>query len=272
MSRLRTVLGAPTVLGVLLAVATARAQDLPPLPPPPPPPPAPPAPYAQPAPPPRPAPGRSPPPAPAMQGGVEVRFEPDAAGLQVYEVGGVTPVERIVPGYWGWWYERGYAPVYSPICMAPCRVSMAPGAYRLALAKPGGRPVLASQPSIVREPSLIRGHYTDRSGLRAAGLAIGLAGTVGGIVMIVASAEGTETVCDAFGNCFDRARVNGPLLAGGIGVIVAAAIAGTVLAFQRDGVHLLVEPLRTAAGLGEMGMDRLASRAPIQGAALTLRF
>ena len=254
----------------MLLAGSAAAQDLPALPPPPPPPPPPSAPPSATS-SPLPATPRS---QPASGPRVDVRFEPDEPGLEVYRLGGVTPVERIVPGYWGWWYERGYAPVYAPVCVAPCSASMVPGAYRLALGKPGGRAVPASQPVVLDEPSVVHGHYTDRSGLRAAGLVVGIAGTVGGIVMIVASADGTETVCDVDGNCFDRTRVNGPLLAGGIGVIVVSVIVGTLLGLQHDGAQLTVEPLRAqSVGVGSApAMDRLASLSSLEGAALTLRF
>jgi hypothetical protein len=116
----------------------------------------------------------------------------------------------------------------------------------------------------------VRGYYADRSGLRAAGWIIGIAGLVGGIVMIVASADGPE-VCDVYGNC--ERQVDGALLAGGIGVIVATGIVGSVLAFQRDTAHITVEPLSSPVGIRrESPLAAAGTLGGVHGAALTVRF
>jgi len=190
---------------------------------------------------------------------------------------GEAPFERVGYGR-GWysrgWYEQvGWAPVYSPVCNAPCVTRLAPGGYRLALAKYGGPAVPSSEPVVIDGPSTIHAHYVDRGGLRAAGWVLSIAGTIGGVVMIIAS-ENSQNICDTFGNCYTHDSINGPLLAGGIGVILVSGIVGTVLAFQRDEAHITVEPLRlpVVGALKESPLAAIGAEAPPQGAALSLRF
>jgi hypothetical protein len=145
----------------------------------------------------------------------------------------------------------------------------------VALAKGDGRAVPTAEPLVVEGPTTVRGSYVDHSGLRLAGWLIGLGGAVGGVVMIIASANG-PTVCDDAGYC--HTQVDGGLLAGGIGVVVATGIVGSILALQRDEAHITVEPLRLAPGGGPAGASRDApfaarvASAPAEGAALTLSF
>ena len=163
-------------------------------------------------------------------------------------------------------------PAYANVCEGPCNVTLAPGEYSMALAKDDGHPVPVSEPVVVGGPSILHAHYTDRSGARTAGLLVGIGGIVGGVVMIVASVHG-ENVCDVYsGYCYRRDVADGPLLVGGIGVIVASSIVGSILMFQHDQAHITVEPL--TAGLGHV--PREAAFAPAgsqaEGAALALHF
>jgi hypothetical protein len=223
-----------------------------------------------------PPPPSAPPPRRARPGAEQVRFEPEQPDLQLLSMSGGMPVERFHPyrRWWGWGghYSYGWAPVYSPVCDQACATSFEPGPYRLALSKNGGPPVPAYEPAFIQGPSVIRGAYTDRSGLRAAGWVIGIAGVVGGIVMIAASAR-TEDVCDPDGFCERRETANGPLLVGGIGVLLASGITGGVLAAQRDEAHISIEPLRLASfGKLRESLAALGAETHPEGAALALHF
>jgi hypothetical protein len=256
----------------LVGFATAaKAQDAPTLPPPPPPPPPG---YPAGAPPGQPGP---PAPPPAAQPREAVRFEPAEPGLTVLSLRGEAPVTEVVGLRRPWWYERayvhGYEPVYAPICNQPCSSHLIPGEYHLAISKDGGRIVPAPEPAVINGPSTVRTEYIDRSGMRAAGWVISIAGTIGGIVMIVASAKDDE-VCDSDGNCYSRETVNGPLLAGGIGVLLVSGIVGSILAFERDEAHITVQPL-TLPSVGrnrEAPIVALGAAPPPQGAALQITF
>ncbi len=263
----KTLAAAALALAPLATAGLAAAQGLPPLPPPA---------YAPPPPPPLQAPtagGEPLPPSPQGEAAHEVRFEPAEPDLSLLSLSGEVPVARLEWFYHGWWYERGYAPVYSRVCDRPCFTRFAPGEYRLALAKDGGPPVPVRESVVVSGPSTLRASYRDRSGLRAAGLAVGVVGLTGGIVMLVASAP-REDVCDPGGLCHGRDSANAPLLAGGVGLILASAITATILALQHDEAHLTVEPL-TLRRVGETGLPAVAGLggdALPRGAALTLRF
>jgi hypothetical protein len=207
-------------------------------------------------------------------GGAQVRFEPDEPDLQLLSMSGGVPVERFHPYRYGWGgrYSYGWAPAYSPVCDQACATRFAPGQYQLALAKNGGAPVPAYGPAYIQGPSLIRGSYSDRSGLRVAGWVIGITGLVGGIVLIAASAQ-DDTECDDDGFCHRHETANGPLLVGGIGVLLASGIIGGVLAAQRDEAHISIEPLRLSSfgGLRE-SLAAMGAQTHPQGAALALHF
>jgi hypothetical protein len=190
--------------------------------------------------------------------------------LRLLSLSAEVPVERFGYFGYGWYYREGWAGIYSPVCSGPCAARFAPGRYRVALAHPGGRVVPAPEALVVRGPALVRGYYADRSGLRTAGWVIGITGLVGGIVMIAFAADGPES-CDVYGYC--QRQVNGVLLAGGIGVILATGIAGSVLAMQRDEAHITVEPLSApAAGRRESPFATVGALDRPRGAALTVRF
>ncbi len=272
-----------------LAPRSAAAEELQPLPPPPasPPPPqqqplplAPPPPYAPgaapapapPAPPTAPAETpRGPPPPPPGPPPTTVRFEPDEPDVTLLRMSDSMPVERVSR----YDYERWYS-LYSPVCDGPCTTHLAPGAYRLALAK-GGRIVPARGPVVVDGPATLRAEYIDRTALRTTGLVIGVAGTIGGFIMVVASAQ-NGAVCDVNGICVSRGMTNVPLLAVGVSVLVASAVVGSILTFQHDGARITVEPLvLPTQGTREGAASALASLASLgaaqpQGGAVALHF
>ncbi|HEY1534476.1 MAG TPA: hypothetical protein VGF76_10670 [Polyangiaceae bacterium] len=268
--RSKVVLAAVIVTCVTGAPLAGAQQTAPPEPPPSGPPPPPPD-YGN-------APGYGPPPSgpPRAQGSVEVRFEPDAPNLSLFSASGAAPVERFRRFHYGWWggyrYDYGWAPLYSPVCDQACATRLTPGPYQLALAKNNGRVVPAYGPLVINGPSLIRGSYSDHSGLRATGWVIGVAGLVGGIVMIVASAN-DEFVCDPDGFCHHHETADTPLLVGGIGVLVVSSIVGGVLASQHDEAHLSIEPLRLSSfGSLRESLAATGAEAHPEGAALALHF
>ena len=146
------------------------------------------------------------------------------------------PVEHVSPYDSDRWFS-----LYSPVCRGPCTAQLPPGMHRFALAK-GGRIVPVRGAVVVNGPAILRGEYLDRSALRATGLIIGVAGTVGGFIMVVASAQ-NGAVCDVNGICVSRGMTDVPLLAVGVSVLVASAVVGSILTFQHDGARITVEPL-----------------------------
>jgi hypothetical protein len=169
----------------------------------------------------------------------------------------------------GWYYGRGFAPSYAPICTGPCTARFAPGAYDFALER-HGRLVPTPGPTMITGPSVLHASYVDRSGLRVAGLIIGIGGIVAGTIMIFASVDRTD-VCDANGFCYEDHTVDGPLLAGGIGVLIGSAIVGSVLAWQHDEANVQVLPLRVSS-LRLGGREGGFSQSLPEGAALRVRF
>jgi hypothetical protein len=199
-----------------------------------------------------------------------VRFEPDEPDLALMQRAGVAPVTEVTRFRHLWYFDRRLASVYAPVCEGPCTVTFAPGEYRLGVSKGGGRAVPVA-PVRIDGPAVLRADYTDRSALRTAGVVIGLAGIVGGAVMIVES-FGSEQVCNADGSgCYEKDHTNGGLVLGGIGVMVGSIIVGSILSTQPDEARIAVVPLRL--GLAGPGHESpLAGHAPPQGAGLELRF
>ncbi len=175
--------------------------------------------------------------------------------------------------FWGGYYGVGYgwAPVYSPVCGQPCRTGFVPGNYRLALSKDGGPVVPVWGATAIRGPSVLRASYTDRGALRATGWVVGIAGLVGGIVMIAASVHAHEE-CDPSGYCFEHDTADGGLLVGGIGVIVASGIVGGILISQRDQAFITVEPLRLSSFKPRESIAAAGDYPRPDGAMLALHF
>jgi hypothetical protein len=200
-----------------------------------------------------------------------VRFAPDDPSLTLLSRAGVRPVARFVGGPYAGWYERGFAPAYTPLCTGPCRTRFVPGEYQLALSKYGRS--IPAPPVLVDGPSVLHAEYADHSGLRVAGLVLGIAGTVGGVVMM-SVAYHHETVCDDTGACYSQGTVNGPLMGGGIAVLVGSIVAGSILLSQRDQALITVTPLSLATGgaTRESPLAALVAEHPVEGAGLRIRF
>ena len=212
-------------------------------------------------------------------GSVQARFEPDEAGLQLLALTAEVPFPRVAYVRHGWWHPHGYymgmglAHVYAPLCDGPCNVQLMRGPVHLALSKEGRAPVaIEDSPTWVRGPATLKAHYVDRSGTRTAGGVVGIVGTVGGLVMILSSFH-EHRGCDAYGVCYQRDDVNGPLLASGLGVFFGSAIASAIMIWQRDEARLTLTPLYVSNSnrARRDSKPQLASRG-LPGAALTLSF
>ena len=188
------------------------------------------------------------------------------------------PFEEVGFARYGWWGPHGYyhrfgiAPMYTPLCEGTCTLQLLPGHYQWALAYRGGRVVPAGGAQFIGGPATLRAEYVDRSGLRTAGVVIGVVGVVSGIVMIAESFHDRQ-VCDEYGYCYLHSEVNDPLLVGGIGVLLASSIVSAVLVSQRDEARISVTPLRVS-NLGTRGIvpHAYSLLTQPQGAAVSIRF
>ncbi len=192
-----------------------------------------------------------------------MRFEPDETDVALFRLTTAMPVPGVPTQPFGAWYS-----LYDPVCQGPCSTRLEPGAYRLALSK-GGRVVPVHGPVILNGPATLRGEYIDRSAVRAAGLIVGVAGAVGGFIMVVASAQ-NGAVCDINGICVSNGTTNVPLLATGVSVLLVSAVVGSILTFQGDGARITVEPLVLPGHASREG--GLTALGTPQGAALALHF
>jgi hypothetical protein len=192
-----------------------------------------------------------------------VRFEPEETDIALFRLTTAVPVPGVPTHPFGGWYT-----LYDPICEGPCTTQLTPGAHRLALSK-GGRVVPVRGPVVLNGPATLRGEYIDRSTLRAAGLIVGVAGAIGGFIMVVASAQ-NGAVCDVNGICVSNGTTNGALLATGVSVLLVSAIVGSVLTFQGDGARITVEPLVLPGRASREGT--LTALGSPEGAALALHF
>jgi len=214
----------------------------------------------------------------SAQSTADVRFEPDDPSLRLMTLRGVMPYHEVAYVRRGWWRPRRYyygfgaEAVYTPLCEGPCNLQLMRGPYHFALARPGGPVLPVPDYQIITGPSAIHAHYIDRSGQRTAGYVVGVVGGIAGIIMMFESFD-SHSVCDPYGYCYTHSDVNGPLFAGGIGVLIGSAIVSSILIFQHDEASLAITPLRLAS-LGtrrDTPLSALPGSQP-QGAAITLSF
>lgn len=184
---------------------------------------------------------------PASPPPVRLRIESAEPGLAAHTWAGTAVVSM---------YRSGVhpAPVYAPLCAAPCTTFVAPGA-RLAFSQDGGIPIEPDAPVSITRPAVLKAEYTSRADLRAAGIVTFLAGAGGGSALML-TAKGNGTV--------DQDQ-----LIGGAFIVLVSAVVGTALWLQRDSVSLTVLPL-------ELGDRREGAFAPDvvepRGAVVALRF
>jgi hypothetical protein len=195
----------------------------------------------------------------------QVRFEPEERDLSLMIQTGEVPYQHLQRFRRVWYYERGFAALYSPVCEGPCATELVPGAYHLALSKGGGRAVPAGV-AVLSGPATVHASYEDRSGLRLLGDVILVGGIIGGVVMIVASFD--HQTCGGFSDYCEQ-TIDGPVLGVGIGVLVASVVAGTVLASRMDSAHVTVTPL-TLPAIGTRKEPQVAAVGG--GAGVTVRF
>jgi hypothetical protein len=199
----------------------------------------------------------------------EIKFEPHDDETSLLIMSHETPVYRL--GYYGYGYWGPYRSVarsYTPVCRGACSARFAPGAYELALEKHGR---IARSPGrvLIGESSVVHGEYIDRSGVRLGGLVIGIGGVIAGTVMMVVSVHRND-ICDG-AYCYYHNDVDGPLLAGGIAVVIGSAIAGSIMAWQRDEAVFTVLPLRVSSLYGTEG-GAATLRSQPQGAVVSVKF
>jgi hypothetical protein len=210
--------------------------------------------------PPTPLPTPLPPPRPPSN---EVRFEPVEPNVALYRLSAAAGVAPLAPPAYAGWYA-----FYDPVCPGPCTTRLAPGAQRLALAREGH--IVPVRGAVVLDgPATLRAEYIDHSALRSAGLIIGVAGAVGGFVMVVASAN-NGAVCDINGFCLSTGTTNVPLLISGVSLLVGSAVVGSILSFQGDSARITVEPLNLS-GHPPREAILTPARGP-RGVALALHF
>ena len=213
---------------------------------------------------------RPPPPRPPAG---RIDFVPNDPSVSLLTQTGVVPTGYGIYEYYGWGYRRhrflygGYAPTFTQVCRGRCTVSMEPGTYELALERNGR--VARAAPTYVPGNAELHGDYLDRSGMRTAGVVIGVTGTIAGIVMIVASFE-SHLDCDPSGVCFEHDTVDGPLFAGGLGALVGSVIVGSILVSMHDRAEITVTPLKLSSTPRFTGVA--LDRGVTEGAALSIRF
>jgi hypothetical protein len=178
-----------------------------------------------------------------------------------------TPVVHYGYYHHGWWGPRqSLVRSYSPVCEGTCTERFVPGVYDLALAK-DGHVAAPDHPVVIRGPSLVRGQYVDRSGLRVGGVVLAVGGIIAGTVMMVAAVHRSET-CSG-GYCYYDSEVNGPLLAGGLVLAIGSGIAGSIMAWQRDEARFSVLPLHVSSLFPR---ERGVAAALPEGAMMRLKF
>jgi hypothetical protein len=166
------------------------------------------------------------------------------------------------------YYERGVVSHYAQVCAGPCTTDMVPGEYALAISKNGRSPVPVEAVHL-DGPSTVQASYDDRRGLRILGGVVLAVGVGGGVSLIIVSAA-TQS-CNG-GGC--NSNFNGTVLGASIGIILGAAIAGTLLATIPDTAHVSVTPLTIPSPVGALkeSLGGALGAAPPEGAALTYRF
>lgn len=202
----------------------------------------------------------------------KVEFVPSDPSVSLLTQSGVTPVAYGVYEYDWWGYGwprvyRGYTPVYTSMCRGRCTVSMEAGTYELALEKNGR--VVPVSPTTIRGDARLNGNFVDRSGTRTTGVVIGVAGTVGGIVMMIAAYH-SHFDCDPAGVCVQHSTLNDGLFAAGLGTLIGSLITGSILGSVRDRAELTITPLRLSSAPGHTGV--VFDRAVTEGASLSLKF
>jgi hypothetical protein len=167
---------------------------------------------------------------------VPIRLLAKQPGVMFHWYGGSTPqdLSHTSPA------PPGPNAGYVPLCAPPCAASLPAGTYHLALSRRGGRPVEAG-PVRVEGPTELYGDYRRRSGIRAGGWVLMIAGAVGGSVMIAAGASGLSCVrepgCDIDGG--SQAAV----LSAGIVLVVASLVTGMIMATRKARATVGVVPL-----------------------------
>lgn len=214
----------------------------------------------------RPAPA-APAPSPEREG-VQVNVQSDQEDVQLLLHTG--QVEGV-----GWGYRGAIAMTaraYDTICTAPCNARLPPGLQRLALSHNGHGAVEVDEPINLTNGSILQAHYESRLGIRVAGWLIGLTGAIVGVVLMATAVDTNSTNCGS--NPSPCTTVNDSQVFAGVGVLIAGAVVGGIMAGIGDKATIAVVPQGAAMplrfpGTGETA--RMASGAS-EGLALRLSF
>lgn len=169
--------------------------------------------------------------------GVDVHVVSDTDDVQLLIRTGQGEVEGMGWGYHGAVAYEGVARDYAIVCTAPCDTQLPPGLQRLALSHHGGRTVEAEDPVQVSGSSTLRAEYESRLGVRIAGYVIMFGSLATGVIIMATNAP----QCPPTGCQFPTA------FWGGLIVIVAGGILGSILTGVGDHASIQLVPTGTAA-------------------------
>ena len=186
-----------------------------------------------------------------------LHFEPDTPNVVLSRKTGRASSVQVYEFRAGTYYESEVH--YAPICKGPCVMEIAPGTYDLALSKVDGDLVKVGTETLAG-PLTLRTEYRDWTALRYTGMAIGIAGALGGVALIVL---GTDA--------------DGPdwtFLGPGFATLLSTATVGLILGLMPDAARLHVTPfvLAQPAPVAGAAVRPPGATSPPQGAALTLSF
>jgi hypothetical protein len=146
---------------------------------------------------------------------------------------------------------------YREMCTTPCEVSIGAGTYTFGVSEPGEPPVASEPVAVPPGNSELHASYNDRSGVRTAGIVIGVASAIVGGGLMVAAISGDE--------------MSTGLLYAGTGVFCGGFLIGYSLLLVKDSAEVEVrqaqhgEPERRDA-LRTAGETRGAHGIGISGA------
>jgi hypothetical protein len=158
--------------------------------------------------------------------------------------------------------------VYEQLCDAPCNTKLPAGRNRIAVAR-GGSPVVANRDVTLYGPTTLTADYSSYGFQRVLGTLVLVAGTAGGVALILTAPECKEDPTDLSKplECDNTQEVIG------LGVGVGSIAIGTLLLLKNDEVELGIGP-GTGAALqsppGSSGIERLADS--LKGLQLSGRF
>ncbi len=162
---------------------------------------------------------------------------------------------------------------FERLCTAPCSADLPVGHQPLGVVGPDGK-MLRGDVAVV-DGATIHASRVSHGAWRALGIALMIAGPLGGLAMTIASIK-TKEVCVQGSGCFQQEDIDQGLLVGGALLIPATVAPGVLLlVFGRERVHFDVQ---SGTALAPLPRDVAAWRGAREGASYapgltaTLRF